>query len=264
MRAAKTGLVIGFALGAGLAAAGWWIYGQRSRERIAGIEGLDDPAVARGYEFMAGLPHMRAMRWVLARMATKMRARGEAVDLGCGPGLLAIEMASGAPDLHVTGVELSEEMLRQGEENARRAGLSERVAFRGGDAARIPFDDDSVDLIVSTLSLHHWEDPTAVLDEVARVLRPAGSFLIFDLRRDMPAPAYLLIWFVTRVVVPAALKRAREPLGSRDAAYTPDEAAELAGRSRLRGWRVAAGPLWLIIEGTMPGPTECRRSGGGA
>ena len=252
MRAAKTGLVIGFALGAGLAATGWRTYDQRSRERIASIESLDDPAVARAYEFMAGLPPMRAMRWALARMATKMKPRGIAVDLGCGPGLLVIEMAMRAPGLDMTGVDLSEEMLRGGEESVRRAGLSDRVAFRGGDAAGIPFDDGSVDLVVSTLSLHHWGDPVAVLNEVARVLRPGGSFLSFDLRRDMPAPAYLLIWFVTRVVVPAALKRAREPLGSRDAAYTPDEAAELAGRSRLRGWRVATGPLWLIIEGMMP------------
>jgi len=92
-------------------------------------------------------------------------------------------------------------------------------------------------LVVSTLSLHHWSDPVAVLDEITRVLRPGGSLLIFDLRRDMAAPFWLLLWFVTRVVVPAALRRANEPLSSRDAAYTPQEAAQLAAQSRLSGWR---------------------------
>jgi len=53
--------------------------------------------------------------------------------------------------------------------------------------------------------------------------------------------------------VPAALRWVNEPLGSRNAAYTPQEAAQLAEQSRLSSWRVTCGPLWLIIEGTKDG-----------
>ncbi len=113
-----------------------------------------------------------------------------------------------------------------------------------------PFADQSVDLAVSTLSLHHWADPIPVLDEMARILRPGGAFVVFDLRRDMIPPFYLLIWFASRFVVPQALRGMGEPLGSRNAAYTPAEAAVLAQASRLTGWRVASGPFWLSIEGT--------------
>jgi hypothetical protein len=73
----------------------------------------------------------------------------------------------------------------------------------------------------------------------------------------MAAPFYLLVWFVTRCVVPRALRRVNEPLGSRDAAYTPDEAARLVAQSRLArpsrlaSWHVAQGPLWLTIEGSL-------------
>ena len=74
--------------------------------------------------------------------------------------------------------------------------------------------------------------------------------LVFDLRRDVAPPAWLLLWLATRIVVPPALRRINEPLASRDAAYTPPEAAELAGRSRLDGWTVTRGPLWLTMEGT--------------
>jgi ubiquinone/menaquinone biosynthesis C-methylase UbiE len=192
---------------------------------------------------------MRLMRRYVVRRATRMAARGEAVDLGCGPGYLAVEMAREAPELHVTGVDLSDEMLAEAEDYARRHDMDQAVSFRKGDVQQIPFADGSVDLVVSTLSLHHWGDPVAVLNEVARVLRPGGSFLIFDLRRDLSAPVWLLLWVVTGFVVVPALRRANEPLASRNAAYTPLEAHDLAERSRLRGWRVTRGPLWLIIEG---------------
>ena len=55
-----------------------------------------------------------------------------------------------------------------------------------------------------------------------------------------------LLWF--GIVVPAALRRVNEPLGSRNAAYTPGEAARLAEQSRLSGWRVTRGPLWLTYR----------------
>jgi hypothetical protein len=74
----------------------------------------------------------------------------------------------------------------------------------------------------------------------------------------MAAPFYLLLWFAPRnCVVPVALRRANEALGSRDASYTPQEAARLVERSQLAGsasltaggWRIATGPLWLIVGG---------------
>jgi len=256
----KWKLLFGGLVGA-LVAAGWWLYSRRPRERIPSRESLDDPGVARAYGWVAMSPPMRLLRWFVARRAAGMTRRGEAADLGCGPGHLVIELARRSPGLHVTGIDLSDEMLAQGQDNARRTGVAERVSFRQGDARQIPFPDASLDLVVSTLSLHHWSDPVAVLDEIARVLRPGGSFLVFDLRRDMAAPFWLLLWFVTHVVVPAALRRVNEPLSSRNAAYTPQEAARLAAeslaaQSRLSGWCVTHGPVWLTIEGPGVG-TRC-------
>jgi len=238
---------------AGALAAGWWLYNGRPRERIPSHESMDDPGVARAYGWVATVPPMRLLRWFVARRAVGMTGSGQAVDLGCGPGRLVIELARRSPGLHVTGIDLSDEMLDQGQDNARRAGVADRVSFRRGDAQQIPFPDASLHLVVSTLSLHHWSDPVAVLDEIARVLRPGGSFLVFDLRRDMAAPFWLLLWFVTHVVVPAALRRVNEPLSSRNAAYTSQKAARFAEQSRLSGWRVTRGPVWLTIEGAVAG-----------
>ena len=249
MTARKRLALVG-SLSAALLLAAWQVYSLRSRERVVSAEGLDDPGVARAFSRIASMPQMRLMRAYAIHRALTMVRSGQAADLGCGPGHLAIELARAAPELQVTGVDLSDEMLTKAASRVQDAGLQERIAFKKGDVSQIPFPDNALDLVVSTLSLHHWSDPVAALDEIARVLSPGGSFVLFDLRRDMAPPFYLLLWFVTRCVVPGALRRVNEPLGSRDAAYTPFEATQVAGQSSLSGWRVTPGPLWLIIEGT--------------
>ncbi|MCX6031738.1 MAG: methyltransferase domain-containing protein [Chloroflexi bacterium] len=243
------GLIAGAATGAKIAFF-WSRYQRRTIERIPSLEGLDDPAVARAYGRIMTMPQMALLRRYVAQRAVAMKSAGAAADIGCGPGDLVIGLARLAPGLHVTGVDLSEEMLSQGKERAAWAGVRGRVKFRQGAAGQIPVADASLDLVVSTLSLHHWGDPVAALSEISRVLRPGAAFLIFDLRRDLAFPLWSLIYFATHVVVPRALRHIGEPLGSRNAAYTPAEAASLASASKLTGWRVTAGPLWLTIEGT--------------
>jgi ubiquinone/menaquinone biosynthesis C-methylase UbiE len=226
---------------------------------VVSHEGLDDAGVVQAFNRIATWPQMRALRWLVIRRALSLVQAGQAADLGCGPGHLLVELARAAPDLQLTGVDLSEEMLDRAEALARRAGFADRIDLKRGDAAQIPFPDGSLDLVVSTLSLHHWSDPVGVLDEIARVLRRpepgegrlGGSFLVFDLRRDMAPPFYLLVWFATHCIVPRALRRVNEPLASRDAAFTPGEAECLAGQSQLSGWRLTRGPLWLTLEGPV-------------
>jgi ubiquinone/menaquinone biosynthesis C-methylase UbiE len=246
------GIILGAAL-AGGAVAAWRLYDDRPRERYPSPEGIESPDVAKAFARISALPQMELLRRFVAAQALALCSTGEAADLGCGSGQLAIELAQAAPDLRVTGIDLSYTLLSEALHNAAEAGLAHRVDFRTGDAAAAPFDDASLDLVVSTLSLHHWSDPVTVLDETARILRPGGSFVIFDLRRDMIMPAWLLLWFASRLVVPKPLRYIGEPLGSRNASYTVQEAARLAQASRLTGWHVTGGPFWLSIEGTVIG-----------
>jgi ubiquinone/menaquinone biosynthesis C-methylase UbiE len=225
------------------------VYNARPRQRVPGVEGLEDEDVAAAFNRVAGWPQFRLLRAYVARRAARLAHAGDGIDLGCGPGHLVVQLARAAPGVHWTGIDLSEEMLTLAAARASDAGLAARVAFKQGNAQAVPFPDASLDAVVSSLSLHHWDDPVGALKEIGRSLRPGGGYLIFDLRRDLPAPSYVLLWFATHVVVPRALRRVGEPLGSRDAAYTPDEAAKLAAEASLPGWRVVAGPLWLIIEG---------------
>lgn len=102
------------------------------------------------------------------------------VDLGSGPGALAIELARRLPDARVVGVDPAEAMRAAATRAAALAGVT--ATFVPGEAGAIPLPDASADLVVSTLSMHHWPDPSAALREITRVLRPDGTALIVDAR----------------------------------------------------------------------------------
>jgi SAM-dependent methyltransferase len=103
------------------------------------------------------------------------------LEIGCGPGHLSIELAAHGFD--VTGLDLDPAMIERARANARRHHERRDVApsFDVGDVASLPYPDDSFDLVVSTLSLHHWADPENALTEIARVLRPDGRAFVWDL-----------------------------------------------------------------------------------
>ena len=131
----------------------------------------------------------------IARDVAEAVAPGDQVlEVGCGPGHLANRLTARF-GLDVTGLDLDPAMIERARANAATQ-PGERVAtFVVGDAAALPFEDASVDLVVSMLSVHHWADPTAAVDEIRRVLRPGGRALVWDMRpgmvplhRDMPDP----------------------------------------------------------------------------
>ena len=104
------------------------------------------------------------------------------LDIGCGPGHLPI-LLSGRHGLDVTGLDLDGDMIELAEKNASAlADPTTRPAFVVGSVDALPFDDASFDMVVSTLSLHHWADRETGLREIHRVLRPGGRALIWDFR----------------------------------------------------------------------------------
>jgi ubiquinone/menaquinone biosynthesis C-methylase UbiE len=103
---------------------------------------------------------------------------GAVLDIGTGPGVLLVELAARRPDLRLTGIDLSADMIAAAKRNL--APFGDRVSARLGDVAALPFPDRSFDLVVSSLSLHHWDDPQSAVPELARVLRPGGRLYIYD------------------------------------------------------------------------------------
>lgn len=214
--------------------------------RTAGFLGLDPPRVVRAYDFMSHMPPFAVVRLLVANTLSRMNAHGSLVDVGCGPGYLLAVIARRSPSLRLIGVDLSKEILSAASRNLSTI-AGERLELLEGDSEYLPLPQNSVDYLVSTLSLHHWPEPQKAFREFQRVLKPGGMLLVFDLKRDSKLLFYFLIRFVTAVVVPPALREVKEPLGSLLSAYTPDEVQEFMKGSHWSSLTIDPGFGWMTV-----------------
>ncbi|HDQ04990.1 MAG TPA: ubiquinone/menaquinone biosynthesis methyltransferase [Deltaproteobacteria bacterium] len=107
------------------------------------------------------------------------------LDLGCGTGDLAINIARLAPEnLQVCAGDFSKEMLAIASRKARKAGVDDKISFIYADAARLPFADNYFDCIGISFAFRNmiYKNPSAKknLAEILRALKPGGSCVIAE------------------------------------------------------------------------------------
>jgi SAM-dependent methyltransferase len=179
-RRRKLVILLGAAVAAAAAVARHGHGAARGRRVPGGILIAD----AVGYD---ALIHRLVLGSLFARIAADVAALApdgaQVLEVGCGPGRLSIRLAR-QHGLDVTGLDLDPAMIERARANADRPGngTGHRPSFLVGDVASLAFPDASFDLVVSTLSMHHWADPTAGLTEIGRVLRPRARALVWDFR----------------------------------------------------------------------------------
>jgi ubiquinone/menaquinone biosynthesis C-methylase UbiE len=105
---------------------------------------------------------------------------GLILDLGTGPGYLPVEIVRICPSIRVVGIDLSRRLIKIAQKNALKAELHHRVHFEVGNAARLRFQDNAYDMVISTGMLHVIKNPVQVLKESYRVLKPGGEAWIYD------------------------------------------------------------------------------------
>ena len=117
------------------------------------------------------------------------------LDAGCGIGLPAMLVAEAlGPEGHVTGLDVSTEFLDQARQIAEEAGLLERVSFREGDVAALPFDDDTFDWAWSVDCVGYAPlEPLPLVRELARVVKPGGTVAILAWSSEKLLPGYPLL-----------------------------------------------------------------------
>lgn len=113
----------------------------------------------------------------IANDIVEKMGNGTILDLGSGTGYLSIEIAKRSPSLQVYGIDLSRQMVKIARRHAKGV---DNARFVFGNAAKLPFKDNSIDLVISTGASHHWKTPRMVFDECYRVLKTGKEAWIYD------------------------------------------------------------------------------------
>jgi len=117
------------------------------------------------------------------------------LDAGCGIGLQALSLAEavGAAG-HVTGLDLSRELLVYAEDIVEKAGFSSRITFQEGDINQLPFEDGTFDWAWSVDCVGYApSEPLPLVKELARVVKPGGSVIILAWSSERLLPGYPLL-----------------------------------------------------------------------
>jgi demethylmenaquinone methyltransferase/2-methoxy-6-polyprenyl-1,4-benzoquinol methylase len=157
----------------------------------------------RRYDLLAeALSFGQNRRWRRTMVDTVVEGGPATVlDVATGTAGVAIQIAR-RTSAHVTGIDITEAMLRRGQAAVLREASQERIALVDGQAEALPFPDATFDALTFTYLLRYVADPGATIAEMARVVRPGGS--VASLEFHVP-PRPLLRgawWLYTRVGLP--------------------------------------------------------------
>lgn len=161
-------------------------------ERVAGAPSFDYEAKRWGAARLAPKPWFMnglKLRYLLSDLDG---VRGKVLDVGCGAGSVAKAVKRARPDLDVYGCDLSQSALAVAQQDP------EGVAFELGTAERLPFGDGELDFVYVFDVLEHVDSPDAMLDEIARVLKPRGGLHLVLPLEGQPRTLYRLVGAGTR------------------------------------------------------------------
>jgi ubiquinone/menaquinone biosynthesis C-methylase UbiE len=178
--------------------------------------------------------------------AARLHVGARVLEVAPGPGFFAIELAK-IGGFHITGLDISHTMVEIASENARKAGVN--VDFRWGNASAMPFADESFDFIYCSAAFKNFSEPVQALNEMYRVLRPAGEALIVDLSRECPPEEIdrfvkhsgrgrVDAWITKLIFRRVLLKRA----------YTQQDFARMSEQSRFGACRIDTNGLGLAVR----------------
>jgi len=144
--------------------------------------------IARVYDLLAERTERPMRELGLELLAAAPNEHVLEIGFGTGHSLVELARAVG-PHGRVYGVDISENMLRLTEELLEREDLVERVELRCGDAAKLPYGNESLDGIFMSFTLELFDTPEIpmVLRECRRVLRPKGRIVVVGVSKENPS-----------------------------------------------------------------------------
>ncbi len=172
------------------------------------------------------------LRWVVSQLS--LNPSFVVLDVAAGTGHLGRAIAPCV--LRVVAVDLTPAMIAEGRREAEKAGL-DNITFQQGRAENLPYPDNSFDMVVTRLSLHHFADPSTGVREMARVCRRGCQIGIIDM--ISPDDTALSASY-------NRLERLRDPSHMR--CLTLEELSQVmaeVGLKIVRWWRRTLMSIWL-------------------
>lgn len=187
------------------------------------------------------------------KLSPQIAPNARVLEVAPGPGYLSIELAR-LTRCRMIALDASHTFVRIANENAERAGVD--VCFEQGDAADLPYPTNAFDFIVCRAAFKNFARPLAALDEMHRVLKPGGTALIIDLRKDFSSRD-VKNFVKGKGLVNGALIRLIFSTMLKKRAYTREAILELAARSQFRQGELRLDSvgfeLWLRKPSTSAG-----------
>lgn len=190
---------------------------------------------------------------IAGELAGQIADDAQVLDVGCGGGHLALDIAARRAGARVTGLDLSAEQVARAAARAKARGLA--VQFVQGSALDLPFDSGSFDVVTSVASIKHWPDQARGLRECVRVLRAGGRLVVFEADRGCrlgDAQDFVRRWALPRPLRLPALAAFRTWVAGQ--AIDLDDARELVGGLSLEATEVrrVPGTPALMLAGSKP------------
>jgi len=204
-------------------------------------EGIQNELTAQVFDAFAKTMRDKGWNGVDSMLQSGISS-GNILEIGPGPGYIGLELLKKLSGAALTGCEISPAMIKIAEKNA--ASYSVDAKYVQGNAISMPFEDSSFDAVISNGSLHEWEDPKRVFNEIYRVLRHGGRYCVTDLRRDVG-------WLKRSMVYHSTNPKEMRPglLSSLNASYTEGEILEILSGSSLKNASVKKEFFGLCISG---------------
>ena len=136
---------------------------------------MDTAEAAEAYDAME---HGEVDQAFVDRVVALGANTGHFLDVGTGPAQIPILLAQRCPNIQITAIDLSAEMLKIAERHVADAGLTDRITLELVDAKTLPYPDNTFDGLISNSIVHHIHDAMKALQEMGRVARPQGELCL--------------------------------------------------------------------------------------
>ncbi len=149
-------------------------------ERILEPEVMDDDQEAQEYDRM----DFTDVNNDFARLASKLgNKQAKVLDICTGTARIPLIISQLRPNWQIIGVDLASSMLELGNKNIEEAQKSAQISLQLIDGKKMPYEDNTFDLVITNSLIHHIPNPLDLLWEIDRVVKVDGSILIRDLLR---------------------------------------------------------------------------------